>query len=108
MRVGDCDGPTAARLSRLSQDREALARLVEEDEAEGCIASILARHSSGRLDGAEMCGFEAEEDLDGRGASKALMGAEAEVVEESDFDPSLQVVDGEGDLEPAESGHLLE
>jgi hypothetical protein len=68
------DGPVEVPLSRLGQDREAPVRLVEEDEMERRIAPLLTWAPSGWLDGAEMCGLDAEEDLERRCPSEPSWG----------------------------------
>ena len=51
-----------------------------------------------------MSGLGAEEGFRGSGAPEPLVGTEAQVVEQSGLEPVLEVFDGEGQVQPVESG----
>jgi hypothetical protein len=89
-------GPTRVAVRRLRnalQDGEAPIAQIEVVDLERCLRRSLGRSSSRRLDGRLVGGRSAEGCLGGRGSAEALVAPEAE---ESELEPALQVLPGEG------------
>jgi len=72
------------------EDRQAAPHGVEVVDLEWRLASALARSPSRGPAGGPMGGLDTEEDLGRRGAAKALMRPEAEVVAERRLEPVLE------------------
>ena len=90
------------------QDREATPGGIEVLDDEGGLRRALARSSPRRLDGRLVRGRRAEDGLDGRGSLEPLVGPEAKVVDEGQLEPALEILAGEGEVEAAEAGQLLQ
>jgi hypothetical protein len=103
--MADEDDP---RLRRGLQDREAAVPGVEVLDLERRFSRPFPWAPAWRVNGGEVGGLAAEEDLGGHGTREPLMGPEAQVVEERQLEPPLQVRGGERKVESVEAGVLLE
>jgi len=95
-------------LRDLLENWEAAAPRGEVLDVERRLGRAFARPASWCFDRLAVSGLDPEERLGRNRAPETLMRPEAEVVEECHLEAALQVIDGEGELEPAEPGHLLE